>query len=375
MQTDLAMAEPISTAPDPTAALLGDLEESEDYDSLWDHFSPEVPFFTIALMHPLLRRRYHALSLEGPFHAKDIAEDYRARIFRSEKSLNSSGHMKVERLLICVGDGVFAHLESTSVKLFAPTPEAAEAAASQFRRYLKPQTASKPRFYIICLRDYGPSTETVLIERSAPVTTEELALNYGVDFPAWEQQWTQRMCRTASGLSILHGPPGCGKTSYLRALMSRLIDKSVFYFVPVSEAQMLSSPTFVNFWVEQTRKHGKKQKIAILEDGEELLLPRDGDSRDKVSNLLNIADGFLGDYLGLQGAIKTVGQAMNKAQREADRRSSMQTAGRNAGKSARILSSSSFTNRMASRSISKYPSKAGPHRRSLYHRFGPWPPH
>ena len=68
---------------------------------------------------------------------------------------------------------------------------------------------------------------------------------------------------------------------------------------------MLSSPAFVNFWVEQTRKHGKKQKIAILEDAEELLLPRDGDSRDKVSNLLNIADGFLGDYLRLHVVLTT----------------------------------------------------------------------
>jgi ATP-dependent 26S proteasome regulatory subunit len=36
-----------------------------------------------------------------------------------------------------------------------------------------------------------------------------------------------------------------------------------------------------------------------------LLLPRDGDSRDKVSNLLNIADGFLGDYLRLHVILTT----------------------------------------------------------------------
>jgi SpoVK/Ycf46/Vps4 family AAA+-type ATPase len=94
-------------------------------------------------------------------------------------------------------------------------------------------------------------------------------------------------------------PPGFGKTSYLRALMARLLDSSVFYFVPLAEAQMLSSASFVSFWVTQTRLHEKKQKIAILENAEELLLARDEGSRDKVSNLLNIADGFLGDHLKL----------------------------------------------------------------------------
>ncbi len=138
------------------------------------------------------------------------------------------------------------------------------------------------------------------LERSAPVTTEELELNYGEDFPSWEQQWTERLRGKPSGLTILHGPPGCGKTSYLRALMTRLLDKAVFYFVPVSEADMLSNPRFVNFWLKQTKRHPNKRKIAILEDAEELLLPRDAGTRDKVSNLLNLADGFLGDHLKLQ---------------------------------------------------------------------------
>jgi SpoVK/Ycf46/Vps4 family AAA+-type ATPase len=152
---------------------------------------------------------------------------------------------------------------------------------------------------VISLNLEGPSTETVVIERSAPVNSEELILNYGEDFPAWEQQWTERMRRTPSGLTILCGPPGCGKTSYLRALMSRLLATAVFYFVPVSEAEMLSHPRFVSFGLRQTNRHPKQQKIAILEDAEELLLARDEGSRAKVSNLLNIADGFLGDHLKL----------------------------------------------------------------------------
>jgi hypothetical protein len=78
-----------------------------------------------------------------------------------------------------------------------------------------------------------------------------------------------------------------------------LIDKAVFYFVPVSAADMLFDPRFVAFWIGEAGRNKKKQKIVLLEDAEELLLPRDGGNRDKVSNLLNLADGFLGDHLKL----------------------------------------------------------------------------
>ena len=79
---------------------------------------------------------------------------------------------------------------------------------------------------------------------------------------------------------------------------------------------MLSSPRFVGFWLEQTRQHQQKHKIAILEDAEELLLPRDAGTRDKVSNLLNLADGFLGDHMKLHvvattnAAVRTLDPAL-----------------------------------------------------------------
>src|SRR5207249_10596152 len=50
---------------------------------------------------------------------------------------------------------------------------------------------------------------------------------------------------------------------------------------------------------EQKAEGRGKRRFAIIEDAEELLLPRDDGSRAKVSNLLNIGDGFLGEHLNL----------------------------------------------------------------------------
>jgi len=67
----------------------------------------------------------------------------------------------------------------------------------------------------------------------------------------------------------------------------------------------------VNFWLDEKREARGKQKIAIMEDAEELLLPRNEVSRTSVSNLLNIADGFLGEYLRLH-LIATTNTAMRQ---------------------------------------------------------------
>lgn len=303
MEKKIETADSLMAATDPAAEALEcsfePSEESDDISSLWDRVPSEVPFFCLPLLDELLHRPFHTVTLEGPFNLKELVEDHRKWTFRSEKSLNRSGHLTIYRLLLRLEGEVFGYLEGDTLKVYAPTPEAAQAAASKFGRYRKPQAGEKPCFFVISIEPHGPCTEKVTIDRLAPVTTEELLLNYGEDFPSWEAQWTERMRRTPSGLTIFHGPPGCGKTSYLRALMARLVNKAVFYFIPVSEAAMLSNPSFMSFWMKQTRCHPKKTKIVLLEDAEEFLLPREAGSRDKVSNLLNLADGFLGDHLKL----------------------------------------------------------------------------
>jgi len=316
MKNNTDTAEALQPSAQPAPEMPFDtLEETADTSWLRDHCHvSDVPFFSLVLLDKLVRRPYHTVMLEGPFKIKELVEDHRKHTFRSEKSFNRSGCLRIDRLLLLLEGEVFAHLEGDFFKIYAPTPEAAQAAAERFRRYVKPQAADKPCFFVISIEDCGPCTETVDIERLAPFTNEELALHYGEDFPAWEQQWTERMDRTPSGLTIFHGPPGCGKTSYLRALMARLLKNAVFYFIPVSEAEMLSNPRFMSFWMKQTQRHPKRTKIVLLEDAEDFLLPRETGCRDKVSNLLNLADGFLGDHLRMHVIATT-----NSPVRELDR--------------------------------------------------------
>ncbi len=158
---------------------------------------------------------------------------------------------------------------------------------------------ARPHFFVVSITGEGAIAESVVVQRPAPVTQEELALNYGDGFVEWEEQWLRIVRKRPSGVTILHGAAGTGKTSFIRALMSRLLGQAVFFIVPVSEIELLSSPKFVRFWIDETRRHKGRIKFAVLEDSEDLLLPRDPGSREKVSSLLNIADGLLGDHLRL----------------------------------------------------------------------------
>ena len=285
-------------------ALFGGAETLEeldlDDDLLWSRYLPrEIKFFHLPLLEKLVGRPYHSVLLEGPFDLPRLAREHAAKLFRSETTILRKGKPFIDRLFFAFGDGLFGFLDEEGLRLYAPTPQAAAAAAQGFRQYVKPQNEDKPRFFVISLTPEGPVAESVVVERAAPISSDDLALNYGDDFVPWEQEWLGKLRQRPSGVTILHGPPGTGKTSFLRALMSRLIGQAVFFYVPVSEAEMLSSPRFVNFWIAQTRRQKGKTKIAILEDAEELLLPRDGGSREKVSNLLNVSDGLLGDHLRL----------------------------------------------------------------------------
>ena len=278
----------------------GHLTDSEEEDSFWQLYMPrEVSFFKMALLDQLVRRPYHTFILPGPFNAKQLAADYQPQVYRSETGTTPAGEVRLSRLLLCLSNGVFAYLEDETMTVYGPTPEAAQAVAEKLRQYVLPRLAPEPHFYIVSLEDNGPEAQKILIKRPAPVNVAELALHYGEDFVAWETQWLAKLSQSGSGLTILLGPPGCGKTSYLRALMSRLLNQAVFYFVPSDALELLTSPRFVNFWVKQTERQGQRRKIAILEDAEEVLLPRDAGNSQRVSHLLNIADGFLGDHLQL----------------------------------------------------------------------------
>jgi hypothetical protein len=137
------------------------------------------------------------------------------------------------------------------------------------------------------------------VEVSQPfaLTDEDLALHYGDEFLDFERQLIGGLQSHTSGASILRGEPGTGKTSFLRHLIAKLESSHRFYYLPVHAFRFVSSPDMVQFWIGETHKCPEQKKVVILEDAEDLLMVRSTENRAKVSDLLNVADGFLGEFL------------------------------------------------------------------------------
>jgi hypothetical protein len=140
-------------------------------------------------------------------------------------------------------------------------------------------------------------------------TKLDLDLFYEDDFAAVDAVIRSRLSRKSDkGIVLLHGLPGTGKTTYLRYLVGK-IRKRVLFLSP-SVAGNLMNPEFIELLVENP------DTVLVIEDAENIIMDRRHNSSSAVSNLLNISDGLLADFLNVQlictfnSALTTVDNAL-----------------------------------------------------------------
>jgi SpoVK/Ycf46/Vps4 family AAA+-type ATPase len=124
-------------------------------------------------------------------------------------------------------------------------------------------------------------------------TKIDLDLFYEDDFTGVDELIRKRVNqKNDKGIVLLHGLPGTGKTSYLRYLVGK-IKKRVMFLSP-SVAGNLMNPDFIELLIDNPNS------VLIIEDAENIIMDRRYNSSSSVSNLLNISDGLLSDFLNVQ---------------------------------------------------------------------------
>ncbi len=124
-------------------------------------------------------------------------------------------------------------------------------------------------------------------------TKLDLDLYYNSDFDVIDELIRKRLNKKKDkGIVLLHGLPGTGKTTYLRHLISR-IKKRILFLSPALAGDLMN-PEFIELLTSNP------DTVLIIEDAENVIMDRRQSPGSSVSNLLNISDGLLADFLNVQ---------------------------------------------------------------------------
>jgi hypothetical protein len=230
-----------------------------------------------------------------------LSERFHERVFRARQWFHDEKLTWTTLLLRFDGNAFLIAYGNGSnwAEIIAPRAEQVRELHAEVRKVLQDVERSKqPAFFM--LRYDCTEIEADPIENLPEAVTDDfLRLCYGEDILAWVAEFAEKTGARAGGLTIFDGPPGTGKTSLISEMIRRLEKTHVFYSLPVSQDRVLSAPELVPFWQKQNTRHGDRVKVIVMEDAERLLWRRNGDNREAVSSLLNIADGLMGRMLRL----------------------------------------------------------------------------
>ncbi len=117
--------------------------------------------------------------------------------------------------------------------------------------------------------------------------------SYNDDFNLYHQKVLEILQEeNRSGLHLLYGKPGTGKSTYIRYICGLVKKKIVF--LPGQMAQNLDNTLMTRYLMKNP------DSILVIEDAEELVVSRDQKRNSNLAMILNITDGILGESLGIQ---------------------------------------------------------------------------
>ena len=164
-----------------------------------------------------------------------------------------------------------------------------EEVTAHCRQYKERQRKKPLEINLIVKNRDGMDLKAMEIKR----TKLDIALFYEDDFKEVDETIRKRLNKNKDkGIVLLHGLPGTGKTTYLRYLIGK-IKKRVLFLSP-NVAGNLMDPDFIEMLIDNPNT------IVVIEDAENIIMDRRNSKDSSVSNLLNISDGLLADFLNVQ---------------------------------------------------------------------------
>jgi hypothetical protein len=148
-----------------------------------------------------------------------------------------------------------------------------------------------PKFKVLIHHDGMFGTEDVSTGDFKSIDIKEL---YNDDFLEVDTIISNFMTEHESGIILLHGEPGTGKTTYIKHLICKFGDRE-FIFIQNDFVRDLLKPSFISFLLQN------KNATLIIEDAEKVVVSRDHATEDSVvSTILQLTDGLFSDFLNIK---------------------------------------------------------------------------
>ena len=147
---------------------------------------------------------------------------------------------------------------------------------------------TKNKLFMLKTSEYG----SLVLDSFPMECSVDLEMNYGEKFQKTHDAILNHLENKKSGLYVFHGPPGTGKTSYIKYLTT-ILESKRFIFVPNTMLGDIFSPKMVQ------KLYSFRNSVLVLEDAEICIFKRDGSNNELVSGILNITDGLLKDLLNI----------------------------------------------------------------------------
>ena len=155
---------------------------------------------------------------------------------------------------------------------------------------LKIHEEKKSQVYMVVQRQHGLDLQDFEIE----IPTLDIEENYGSEWAEKHDRLIDAFTiRKKKGIALLHGLPGTGKSMYIRHLIATLCENRTVVYLPNQLINCITDPGFIPLMAEYSGA------ILVIEDADEAIKARKNGG-GTVDKLLNLADGILSDFLGMQ---------------------------------------------------------------------------
>ena len=159
----------------------------------------------------------------------------------------------------------------------------------EFLKEFKIEKPDKAHINLIIMQPHGLDNKKIGFTKP----DLDLSRSYNDDFPMFHDKMLKILQQdNKSGLHLLYGKPGTGKSTYIRYLCG-LVKKEIV-FLPGQMAQNLDNIAMTKYLIDNPNS------VLVIEDAEELIVSRDNQRNSNLAMILNITDGILGESLGIQ---------------------------------------------------------------------------